>query len=73
MLIKYKRYMNITPEMAKELDAFSDAIAKIRAKCEDLYNTHAKEQSVCLQVDRTGCIVSVDKSLEYERSGIMDL
>ena len=48
-------------------------MTEIRTKCLDIYHEHAKDDSCCLQIDRKGEIVKVDKSLEFERSGLMDL
>ena len=74
MLIQYKVYPEIPPDLLQKLKSFSSSINAIKEKCLIIYNNYAIEGStVCLQINRSGEVVKVDKRRKYERNGLMDL
>ena len=74
MLIKYKTYVELPSAMLFKIKKFVNAIDCIKTKMMDLYEKYAIDgRSTCLHIDRSGDVVKIDPTLEFERDGIMDL
>ena len=65
--------MDLPKRLVGHITDFGNSVSVIRTKCLDVYHEYAEDDSRCLQIDRKGDIVEVNKSLEFERAGLMDL